>query len=100
MKMKIKSFLFILSVIILGGCANLKNDSIVFNSPGDINRIQFDLKSGVPYYSVTHSDKPVINSSKLGFVFKDGDTFNSCLLYTSDAADDLLCVDLGGRRII
>ena len=27
---------------------------------------------------------------------KDSD----CLLYTSDAADDLLCVDLGGRRII
>src|SRR5450756_3104635 len=24
----------------------------------------------------------------------------SCLLYTSDAADDLLCVDLGGRRIM
>ena len=23
-----------------------------------------------------------------------------CLLYTSDAADDLLCVDLGDRRII
>src|SRR5680860_748605 len=23
----------------------------------------------------------------------------TCLLYTSDAADDLLCVDLGGRRI-
>ena len=23
----------------------------------------------------------------------------SCLLYTSDAADDLLCVDLGGLRI-
>ena len=23
-----------------------------------------------------------------------------CLLYTSDAADDLLCVDLGGSRII
>src|SRR5450756_3173545 len=22
----------------------------------------------------------------------------ACLLYTSDAADDLLCVDLGGRR--
>eukprot|EP00657_Telonema_sp_P-1_P001351 TRINITY_DN1320_c0_g1_i1.p1 TRINITY_DN1320_c0_g1~~TRINITY_DN1320_c0_g1_i1.p1 ORF type:complete len:130 (+),score=35.64 TRINITY_DN1320_c0_g1_i1:193-582(+) len=27
-------------------------------------------------------------------------TNTSCLLYTSDAADDLLCVDLGGRRII
>ncbi len=24
----------------------------------------------------------------------------TCLLYTSDAADELLCVDLGGRRII
>ena len=28
------------------------------------------------------------------------DVFGNCLLYTSDAADDLLCVDLGGRRII
>src|SRR5450756_891114 len=26
--------------------------------------------------------------------------YGGCLLYTSDAADDLLCVDLGGRRII
>eukprot|EP00657_Telonema_sp_P-1_P007208 TRINITY_DN26933_c0_g1_i1.p1 TRINITY_DN26933_c0_g1~~TRINITY_DN26933_c0_g1_i1.p1 ORF type:complete len:296 (-),score=84.51 TRINITY_DN26933_c0_g1_i1:91-978(-) len=25
---------------------------------------------------------------------------SDCLLYTSDAADDLLCVDIGGRRII
>ena len=28
------------------------------------------------------------------------DRTGGCLLYTSDAADDLLCVDLGGRRII
>src|SRR5665213_2851592 len=28
------------------------------------------------------------------------DCYKTCLLYTSDAADDLLCVDLGGRRII
>ena len=27
-------------------------------------------------------------------------SYYTCLLYTSDAADDLLCVDLGGRRII
>ena len=26
--------------------------------------------------------------------------FYDCLLYTSDAADDLRCVDLGGRRFI
>src|SRR5659263_350779 len=29
-----------------------------------------------------------------------GSWYYTCLLYTSDAADDLLCVDLGGRRII
>ena len=37
------------------------------------------------------------------FIFQLLRTFerdNDCLLYTSDAADDLLCVDLGGRRII
>ena len=28
------------------------------------------------------------------------DEWNTCLLYTSDAADDSLRVDLGGRRII
>ena len=28
------------------------------------------------------------------------DQISCCLLYTSDAADDMQCVDLGGRRII
>ena len=27
-------------------------------------------------------------------------SLKDCLLYTSDAADDMQCVDLGGRRII
>src|SRR5450756_2083647 len=39
-------------------------------------------------------DKP----TSLAFSLGDFDT--TCLLYTSDAADDLLCVDLGGSRII
>ena len=29
-----------------------------------------------------------------------GDDIKRCLLYTSDAADDRISVDLGGRRII
>src|SRR5450756_2345719 len=33
-------------------------------------------------------------------VLRDDVLLRPCLLYTSDAADDLLCVDLGGRRII
>ena len=35
-------------------------------------------------------------SSQQGDIFDD----RTCLLYTSDAADDSLRVDLGGRRII
>src|SRR5450756_3147572 len=31
---------------------------------------------------------------------ESGVNVKTCLLYTSDAADDLLCVDLGGRRVI
>ena len=38
---------------------------------------------------------------ELGVIqFEDLVDTGTCLLYTSDAADDLLCVDLGGRRII
>src|SRR5665213_840844 len=35
-----------------------------------------------------------------GEILQRGALLGICLLYTSDAADDLLCVDLGGRRII
>src|SRR5680860_1909354 len=35
-----------------------------------------------------------------GKAYLFGEEVGICLLYTSDAADDLLCVDLGGRRII
>ena len=45
--------------------------------------VQIDLGPGAAEL-VQHRQKPV----------------ETCLLYTSDAADDLLCVDLGGRRII
>ena len=43
---------------------------------------------GLPYY--------------VGGVIKEQEelTLQTCILYTSDAADDLLCVDLGGPRII
>ena len=39
-------------------------------------------------------DEAVLEEAEISGDWKD------CLLYTSDAADDLLCVDLGGRRII
>src|SRR5450756_544081 len=41
-----------------------------------------------------------LSTSTLADVDRPGIRVGVCLLYTSDAADDLLCVDLGGRRII
>lgn len=75
--MKIKLFLSILTAVLFAGCAKFSDKSIVFDSPNGVNKIQFELKEGVPFYSVTHADKGVVNPSKLGFIFKDGDTFNS-----------------------
>src|SRR5450756_3016317 len=53
---------------------------------------------------VTDSSKyyifPQVSLNNLVTVEKGTGSYQSCLLYTSDAADDLLCVDLGGRRII
>src|SRR5665811_1532653 len=37
---------------------------------------------------------------RIGFIWLNSTVFFPCLLYTSDAADDLTRVDLGGRRII
>ena len=47
--------------------------------------------AGLPAFTALSCD----NIQHNGRVLHD-----ACILYTSDAADDLLCVDLGGRRII
>ena len=60
-----------------------------------------------------NSDTPVPQEDMDESIFKENNkdnkenankkkkgTKNICLLYTSDAADDMQCVDLGGRRII
>ena len=41
-----------------------------------------------------------ISKTKVFIYIKFFLLFAGCLLYTSDAADDMQCVDLGGRRII
>ena len=42
----------------------------------------------------------VADADRIAREAHEGQVDKACLLYTSDAADDLLCVDLGGRRII
>src|SRR5665811_2625624 len=48
----------------------------------------------------THSGQEWIRTNRLGCSFSQIAHQYACLLYTSDAADDLTRVDLGGRRII
>src|SRR5659263_523325 len=75
-------------------------------------------KSAIANEAATASNVPTASTSTGGGPGKLGDhpsalvmyarpawmkittRIRTCLLYTSDAADDLLCVDLGGRRII
>ena len=63
--------------------------------------------SGVSYNKTITNPGGFGWSVAIGDINKDGyddlgvgAPLDSCLLYTSDAADDLLCVDLGGCRII
>src|SRR5450756_951564 len=54
---------------------------------------------GASYIGVVFADGPRRVSPAQGRKILDAAGTGVCLLYTSDAADDLLCVDLGGRRI-
>ena len=66
---------------------------------GDTDAVaHFHEKTAERYAELLGHSKGVL--MKAGQILSMVDTSNVCLLYTSDAADDLLCVDLGGRRII
>ena len=64
---------------------------------GDVYKRQ-ELGGGTQIKSLQHQDCE--HRAVGGGGTCRGDVCRSCLLYTSDAADELLCVDLGGRRII
>src|SRR5450756_2200708 len=55
-----------------------------------LHSLQTSLSSNVA------TARPFLRTRSVSYMSRSWD----CLLYTSDAADDLLCVDLGGRRII
>ena len=59
-----------------------------------------DRRLGVDFGTSYSAAGAVVGDSIELLKFGKEKQFRTCLLYTSDAADDLLCVDLGGRRII
>eukprot|EP00825_Cyclidium_porcatum_P037228 TRINITY_DN406_c0_g1_i3.p2 TRINITY_DN406_c0_g1~~TRINITY_DN406_c0_g1_i3.p2 ORF type:complete len:124 (+),score=1.61 TRINITY_DN406_c0_g1_i3:77-448(+) len=69
----------------LGRCLNEKLGEIVARAKMRVTRI----RTKRPHGALLHLN--------IGFW---GSMQRICLLYTSDAADDMQCVDLGGRRII
>mgnify|MGYP002681699144 CR=1 FL=1 len=92
---------------LLTGTAGIISASLTqigFSQPVEKPNIIIILADDLGYgdlscYGATSLKTPNIDRlSNQGLRFTNG--YCTCLLYTSDAADDLLCVDLGGRRII
>src|SRR5450756_385418 len=74
------------------------------NKPYDVRKVIESLADEGKFFEIAEG---FAKSICVGFAHMGGQVVGvvanqsrSCLLYTSDAADDLLCVDLGGRRII
>ena len=64
---------------------------------GDVYKRQLGIQRSDQLLDLVQISRHVASDEHIRSVI-DGD--GACLLYTSDAADDLPCVDLGGRRII
>src|SRR5450756_1233369 len=79
---------------VLGSEANARGKDVILG-PG-INIIRTPLNGR--NFEYQSEDPFLVSKMVVGYI--RGVQDQGCLLYTSDAADDLLCVDLGGRRII
>ena len=81
--------------------AGTMDDTFVKKSDMDGRPIYISLNHVMEYYVYACYFEPetdvLCTELPVGEYYR---TYGSCLLYTSDAADDLIGVDLGGRRII
>ena len=58
------------------------------------------LRRATPVTATEAGEILVQSARRMALVQAETDARLGCLLYTSDAADDMQCLDLGGRRII
>ena len=75
-------------------------DSILYNNPYLSEILTIPKAKGIMYILQRIKTFIRIACRHYELVIDQQCGTGTCLLYTSDAADDLLCVDLGGRRII
>lgn len=69
------NYLLILATFLFFSCSD-KNGKISQTSPdGNIKVEFFTVKDGIPAYKVLYKEKPVIETSKLGFDFKGNQSF-------------------------
>ncbi|MFI1772380.1 glycoside hydrolase family 97 protein [Thalassobellus citreus] len=97
----IKQLSIALVVMLSISCAKQEKDAIYqVASPNSKNNIKFELQSGVPTYSVSHGDKNVLNTSDLGFIFKDNDSLsnNFEILHTEETTFDETWEQVWGEK--
>ena len=71
----------------------------------EYNNAEFIFEDGTSSSEGINTQHPTPPTYKCGWAVEKMsksmfNVVNPCLLYTSDAADDMQCVDLGGRRVI
>lgn len=65
------SFFLLLLITYATAIAKDKDRQVDVSSPDKSIRVRFQVKGGVPSYTIHRNNKPVINDSRLGFVLKD-----------------------------
>ena len=66
--------------------AQPKRGQVVASPDGHL-KVEVQVKSGVPYYQVTRDGKAVLNPSKLGFLLKEGSSFDGGFRITGTKTD-------------
>jgi len=73
---------------------------VVVEDPADPARLVPVLQEEVLVAPLFEPDIVVLSMRIAGLFQPIMECLRVCLLYTSDAADDMQCVDLGGRRLL
>jgi alpha-glucosidase len=71
MKVFLLSFSFFVCILATPVSGRDKTPVTAVASPDQAIRVNVSLKNGVPFYTVSRNNQPVVNESRLGFTFKD-----------------------------